>query len=218
VRRALFAWRLVRDVLLDVPRILHRVRQIVVVGHETVVFFTYDPGQGNGAIDERILIVDGRGDIPAGVRAEFLRARGLSLWAVMRVRMFRGATLLCLIEDGRLRAYGWMRAYDPLPRRYRWLARRALLLGYFWVEPSQRGRGLYGSLLNTCIALSDDRRSMPLLVYADATNTTSIHGLEKAGFARLGTYDVVSGLMGLICGHRAIAENSTIDEVWSAKV
>jgi ribosomal protein S18 acetylase RimI-like enzyme len=201
----------------EVRRIVIRLWRLVVIRHESLVFFTYHPRQGEGAIDDQVRVFRGRAEVPAGVRAEFLEARSLSLWVAMRLRMlFQGATLLVLSQDGKLCGYLWQRECDPFLRRYRWLTPRGLLLGYAWVAPTFRGRGLYGRLLSTGIALSHDRRNMPIVVYADAPNTASIRGLETAGFARLGTYEVTSGALGFYCSHRTIEENATIRDVWSA--
>lgn len=202
----------------EARRILVRLWQLVVLWHESLVVFTYHPRQGNGAIDERVRLFRGRAPIPSDVRAEFLRGRGLSLWVALRLRMLlQGVTLLYLSEDGKLCAYGWLRECDPFLRRYRWLTPRGLLLGYFWVAPTSRGRGLYGRLLSTCIALSRDRRDMPIVVDANPSNTASLRGLEKAGFARLGTYDVTSGALGFYTRHQTIELDTTIQDVWSAK-
>jgi RimJ/RimL family protein N-acetyltransferase len=57
---------------------------------------------------------------------------------------------------------------------------------------------------------------MPISVYADASNTASIRGLDQAGFARLGTYDTTTGALGLYVSHRIIDWRTTIDEVWTA--
>lgn len=204
-----------RDVLLDARQIAHRLWETFVFWRESLVFFTYDQRQGDGAIDERIRLFRGRGAIPADVSMELLRARGFSLWLAIRLRMVvQGATLLYLSEDGKVLAYGWVRQ-RRLPRRYRWLTPRGFLLGYFWTDPGVRGRGLYGRLLNAAIAISEDRQTIPMIVYADATNRASIRGLEKAGFARLGTYDVTSSCLGLFCRHRTIQEDATVASVWS---
>ena len=206
-----------RATIREVRRIALRLWQLVVVRYESLVFFTYHPRQGEGAVDDQVRVFRSRAEVPADVRAEFLEARGRSLWVALRLRMlFQGATLLVLSEDGKLCGYLWLRECDPFPRRYRWLTPRGLLLGYAWVAPTFRRRGILGRLNNSGIALSPDHRNMPVLVYADASNTASIRALEKAGFARLGTYDVTSGAFGLYTSHRTIDEDATIQEVWSA--
>jgi RimJ/RimL family protein N-acetyltransferase len=198
-------------------RIVVRLWQLVVVWHERLVFFTYHPRQGDAAIDGQVRVFTGRAEVPADVRALFLEVRSLSLWVALRIRMrFQGATLLVLQEDGKLCGYLWLRMCDPFPGRYRWLTPRGLLLGYVWVAPAFRGRGISGRLNRTGIALSNDRPNVPIVAYADASNTASIRGLEKAGFVRLGTYDVTSAALGLYRSHRTIEENTTIRDVWSA--
>ena len=200
----------------EVRRIVLRVWQLVVVWHESLVFFTYHPRQGDGTIDEQVRIFGGGAGVPADVRAQFLEARGLSLWVAMWLRMrFQGVTLLVLSEDGKLCGYQWLRTCDPFIRRYRWLTPRGLLFGYLWVAPAFRRRGIADRLHATSIALSRDRRTMPIIVYADVPNVPSIRALEKAGFARLGTYDVTSGALRLYATHRTIEEHARIRDVWS---
>lgn len=200
----------------EIRRITIRVWQTVVVWRERLVFFTYHPRQGEGAVDGRVRIFKGRAGVPTEVRAQFIAARGRTLWLVMWFRMwFGGATLLTLSENGTLSAYGWMRVSDPFVRRYRWLTPRGRLLGYFWVAPASRRRGLFGTLLNTCVALSGDRRALPIVVYADSTNAASIGAIEKTGFARLGTFEVTSGALGLYVAYRAVEVLTTIRDVWA---
>lgn len=95
------------------------------------------------------------------------------------------------------------------------LTPRGRLLGYFWVAPASRRRGLFGTLLNTCVALSDDRRTLPLVVDADSSNVASIGALEKTGFARLGTIEVTSGALGIYVAHQAVEVLTTIRDVWA---
>jgi GNAT superfamily N-acetyltransferase len=202
---------------LETHRVLRRLWQPGVVWRESLVFFTYHPRQGGGATDERIQVFVGRSRIPREVRERFVRSRGISLWLALRFRMvLHGATLLALEEQGTLCAYAWIRRCDPFVRRYRWLTPRGVLLGYFWTEPAMQRRGLFGALLTACVAICPDRRHMPIIVYADTWNNASILGLEKAGFVRLGTYNVTSRLMGLINKHEVIREYATLDDVWSA--
>jgi len=206
-----------RATLREARRIVLRLWQLVVVWHESLVFFTYHPRQGERAIDDRVRVFRGRAKVPAEVRAEFLEARSLALWVALRQRMrFQDATLVVLSEDGKLCGYLWLRECDPFPRRYRWLTPRGLLLGYAWVAPAFRGRGVFGRLNDAGIALARDRRDVPIVVYSDTSNTVSIRALEKAGFARLGTYDVTSAALGFYCRHRTIEKNSTIRDAWSA--
>jgi GNAT superfamily N-acetyltransferase len=206
-----------RATLREVRRIVLRLWQLVVVWHESLVFYTYHPRQGDGAIDDEVRVFGGGAGVPADVRAQFLEARGISLWVAMWLRMrFQGVTLLALSEDRKLRGYLWLRECDPFLRRYRWLTPRGLLFGYVWAAPAFRGRGISGRLHSTAISLSRDRRNTPIIVYADASNAASIRALEKSGFARLGRYDVTSRALGFYCTHRTIAEDATIQDVWSA--
>lgn len=198
----------------EVSRLLIRLWRMLFLWREAVVIYTYAPRQGSGNTDNRVRVFDGKSAIPRDVIAEFQRSRSKPLWWVMWFRMkCRGAKLLYLSNEGRLWGYGWIERADPFLRRYRWITLRGTLLGYFWISPSQRGRGLYRHLLEHSIAICEDRKQVPLIVYADLSNQSSIRGLEKAGFARLGEYCVTSRLFGLVCRHTAISQEQTVADV-----
>jgi hypothetical protein len=199
-------------------RALLRFWHRLVLQRYRLVIYTYSPRQGAGQIDERILALDRTAEVPPEVRRQFIQARGWAAWVSGRWRMTKqDATLLCLMENGKLCAYGWHRRFDPFFRRYRWLTPRATLLGYFWTAREERGRGLYGRLLDHCIAISDDRTSVPVIVYAVSSNRSSLRGLEKAGFARLGEYEMTCRLFGAWCKHRVISQETTIAQVLASR-
>lgn len=199
--------------------VLRRGWHLAVRWHEKAVIYAYSQArQGEGRIDPAIRVYDRREPAPATIRDQFIRLRGRRLWAVMRYRMrVRDARLLCLIEHDELCAYGWMQRADPFLRRYRWLIPKGTLLGFFWTAPQHRGRGLYGRILAHCIAISHDRDVMPLIIYANPYNTASLRGIEKAGFVRLGSYEVTSWLGGLWCTHRTISQERTIAEIMAER-
>ncbi len=179
-----------------------------------LVVYAYTPKQGKGRIDEKVQVLDRRSAIPRELKAEFVRARGHGAWWAGRLMMVRQrAKLLYILDDGRLCAYGWIRRLDPFLRRYRWLTPRATSLGYFWTARERRGQGFYGRLLEHCIAIAEDRDIVPVIVYAVSGNRSSISGLEKAGFARLGEYEMTCRLFGLLCSHRVLSQERTIAEV-----
>jgi GNAT superfamily N-acetyltransferase len=159
----------------------------------SVVIYTYSPRQGKGRLDEGVRVLSRDSPIPRDVKREFVRASGSRAWWAGRFMMVRqGAKLLYLLEDGKLCAYGWIRRLDPFLRCFRWLTPRGTVLGYFWTAPEKRGLGLYGRLLRHCIAISKDREEVPVIVYAASSNRGSLHGIEKAGFARLGEYEITT--------------------------
>jgi RimJ/RimL family protein N-acetyltransferase len=195
----------------DVAWALRHLWRLVAVRRDEVVIYTYTPKQGEGKEDDRIRIFDRPADVPPALRADFARSRGSLTWWLARYRLGRSdARLLFLLEDGRMSAYGWYQRWNPLPRRYRWLAPRGAILGYFWTARAMRGRGLYQCLLHHCVAISKDRTEMPLIVIAETVNRSSQRGLEKAGFVRLGEYEVRSLLFGLIARHRTLRQERTI--------
>jgi len=197
----------------DLAWVFRHLWRLVAVRRDEVVIYTYSPKQGDGKEDDRIRIFDRPADVPRALRADFSRARGSLSWWLAWYRLGRSdARLLFLMEEGRMSAYGWYQRWNPLPRRYRWLAPRGTILGYFWTARDMRGRGLYQRLLLHCVAISQDRAEMPLIVIAETVNKSSQRGLEKAGFVRLGEYEVSSFLFGRIARHRALRQERTIAE------
>jgi RimJ/RimL family protein N-acetyltransferase len=208
--------RITGRVVLGLRGHLLRLSRTVVMDHESAVFFSYHPRQGEGLLDPRVRVYSPDEAIPDEVRLAFVRSRSLSEWLrVWTRRSLHGTTLLFLFEEDRLSAYGTIRVRDPFVRRYRWLTPRGTLLGPFWVDSARRGLGLYGVMLNQCIALSTKSLRRPIIVHTDDWNGPSIRGLEKAGFERLGWYEVTWVLRGLWSRHKVIEENTTIEEIWS---
>ena len=130
---------------------------------------------------------------------------------VMRRRLKRGdARLLCLMEQGKLCAYGWIQRWRPFRRRLAWLADDGIVLGPYWTAPSQRGKGFYGLLLGHSIALCPERYRKPLLIFARPDNKPSLRGIEKAGFVRLGVYEVSSWFFRTVNRHKTIQEDRSL--------
>ncbi len=107
--------------------------------------------------------------------------------AILYEHRFRQSNVFCCFEDqGNVVAYGWI---NPNKRHYlgeldlemKWKKEIAVLYDFFTAE-AHRGQGLYPSLLQKmCL-----RNRTPKLIYAFGTNVSSIRGIEKAGFHRLG--------------------------------
>ena len=59
------------------------------------------------------------------------------------------AKLLCYSEyNQRLQAFGWIQTWKPFRHKFGRLAKDGVMLGPYWTEPHNRGRGLYGKLLS----------------------------------------------------------------------
>ena len=130
----------------------------------------------------------------------------------MAHRMKRdGARLVVLREENRLRAYGWIQGWRSF-RRLRWLAPDARCLGFYWTASADRGRGLYGRLLKHSIAVCEERDRLPLVIFTSPDNPMSQRGIEKAGFLRLGEYELRSWFGGLISRHRTIRQEYTLEQ------
>lgn len=88
---------------------------------------------------------------------------------------------------------GWMFMQSYLLDRLGYAGKALYLAGYH-VVPSARGQGIYPLLLKTMV-YDAAARGMVCLVDASPDNQPSIRGIEKAGFRRLGTLDVL-----IVCG------------------
>lgn len=152
------------------------------------LFYAYCSAQGTGREDPDVKVYDVWADIPENFR----KIAVPSPWrSVLYHRMRRGeARFLCLSEDGRrLDAYGWIQDWRPFRRKFGALAQSGTMLGPYWTAPEARGRGLYGRLLGHSLSLCSTQQA--ILIYTSPDNVASQRGIEKAGFRRLGRWDLV---------------------------
>jgi GNAT superfamily N-acetyltransferase len=150
-------------------------------------FFRYDVQQGQGGEDPDVRVYGSWRDVPEDIR----RIVSPHPWRDTVVhRMHRGeARLLCLsFPDRPVVAYGWIQDWRPFRRWFREIASEGTMLGPYWTAPEARGQGLYGRLLAHSLAICN--RSRPVLVYTSPENLASQRGLEKAGFHRLGDWEL----------------------------
>jgi len=155
--------------------------------------------QGQGVQDPNIVCYDAANLPPEHLARELFPSGGLFGFNLMRRRMNRrGARALCLIEDGQVMGWGWVQDWQPFRRKYRRLAANARMLGPYMTFPAFRGRGVYGRLLKHSITVCEDRDRVPLLIFVRPHNHSSIRGIEKAGFRKLGCYTFTSVLFGLM--------------------
>ena len=196
-------------------RVLLRTLCNYVVGRRlTAVFYVYcQRQQGKGREDASIRCFDAAHPPPPEI-VEHLRHLGHAAgYFILRRRMKHcGARLLCLVEEGKLHAYGWTQGWRPFKRRLDWLTNDGVVLGPYWTAPSERGRGLYGRMLAHSIAVCPDRERRPLVIFARPDNTPSLRGTEKAGFLRLGVHEVNSWFFRVANRHRVIQEDRSLAE------
>lgn len=184
----------------------------------TGVFYIYcGQRQGGGRKDKEVRCYDASHPLPLDILRQLKCATTWTGLCVMRRRLKRGhARLLCLLRGGRLCAYGWVQQWGPFRRRLGWLTLDAVMLGPYWTAPSERGKGLYGRLLAHSIAVCPERDRKPLLIFARPGNWASLRGIEKAGFLRLGVYEVTSWLCHLVNRPRTIQQERSLGEVLAA--
>jgi GNAT superfamily N-acetyltransferase len=160
--------------------------------------------QGAGAPDPEARSYDAAAPPPALVVALYRRHAGRLSASVMLGRLRRGlATLMVLLADDDLVAYGWLQTWAPMRREFWWLAQDGVCIGPFWTNPRFRGRGVYGRLL--AHSLWEARRRFPerrLFIWARDENEASNRGIVKAGFDPLGRHQVVTLFGGLVRKHR----------------
>lgn len=150
-------------------------------------FYAADDRPGPGKDDPDVRVFDSWRAVPKEVRAIVCPHP----WRDTVVHRMNGgeARLLCLSCPGRpVAAYGWIQDWRPFRRWFAELASEGTMLGPYWTDPDVRGQGMYGRLLAHSLAICD--RSRPVLVYASPENRASQRGLEKAGFRRLGDWDL----------------------------
>jgi len=108
------------------------------------------------------------------------------------------AKLLCYSDDGDdLQAYGWIQSWKQFKREFRMISGDGVLLGPFWTAPSQRGKGLYGKLLQHCLFHSP--ATMPVFIYTSPENTSSQRGILKAGFELVGEWIISMWFRCIVC-------------------
>ena len=167
--------------------------------------------QGEGRRDPAIQEYSAHERIPRPIARQMVTLAGLSGYWFMRQRMWRhDGKLLCLVQDGKIAAYGWVQGWKPFRRRFNWLVRDAMMLGFYKTLPPYRGQGLYGRLLAHSIAACDNRNRIPLIIVVDPENKASVRGIEKAGFAKLGVFEIRQGPMDWGCRHRIVSQDAVL--------
>jgi len=195
--------------------LLRRIWKYAVWDRRVEVAFAYSPAsQGDGKTDPDIVCYDADNRPPPALAEQLFPAGKLLRFNLMRHRMLGGsAKVLCIVRDGVLIAYGWIQDWGPYRRKYRILTEDARMLGPYWVRPEMRGQGLYGRMLAHSIAVCEDRREVPPLIFAGASNKPSLRGIEKAGFVRLGTYEFTTCCFRRFCSSKAIEQDNTLEDV-----
>jgi len=196
---------------MHILRIISKLVRVVVGSRETSCIYTYcRQKQQAGAKDPSVEVFDARTPPPPRVK-ELVSAKvgWIGYWFMHRRMVRYGGKLLCLRIDGELAAYGWIQGWRPFRHRYRWLLDDAIMLGFFWTAPRFRGRGLYGRLLAHSIAVCDERERIPLIVAVGVSNTSSQRGVDKAGFTRIGVYEMTRRFFSLFTSVRVIEQDDS---------
>ncbi len=169
----------------------------------TYVIFRDDPEAQGGALDSAIRCFDAACPPSADVAALFRRSAGRWGALVMLGRLRRaGAVLLVLTDGAQLVSYGWLQPWRCVRREFGFLSNEGICLGPYWTNPAWRGCGVYGRMLRHSLAICRERfGKTPLYIWARSENVASVRGIERAGFAPVGTFRVVTALAGLIRYH-----------------
>jgi RimJ/RimL family protein N-acetyltransferase len=100
----------------------------------------------------------------------------------------RKATLVTWEENDKILAYGWVQNWDPFRRKFGKIFPEAIMLGPYYTNPDQRGKGIYKKLL--AYSLSCYPKDKAIAIYTSPTNISSQKGIEGSGFTKLGTFRV----------------------------
>lgn len=196
------------------------IRQFICGRRETYVVHAYDSRrQGPGRRDPAVVEYAAGHDLPRERVRQMVAIVGrLAFWPMHRRMRRFGGKLLCLLEGDRIVAYGWVQGWEPFRRRFGWLAKDAVMLGFYWTAPEFRGRGLYGRLLAHSIAACERRDQVPLLIMTSLANAASQRGIAKAGFQRLGVFEIASSPLGLAPRHRIVEQACTLGRAADGRV
>lgn len=169
----------------------------------TYAIFRDDPNGQRGALDAAIQSYDAARPPPADVVLPFRRHAGRWGALVMLGRLRRAGAILLVQTDGaELVAYGWLQPWQCVRREFGFLSHEGVCLGPYWTNPAWRGRGVYGRMLAHSLAMCRERfGETPLYIWARSENVASVRGIERAGFAPVGTFRVVTALAGLVRYH-----------------
>ena len=174
-------------------QVKHFIRLLMKLIHEKRIylFYSYNEQKGTGNADRSVRVYDSWKEIPAQFRKISVPSRFMN---VMYYRLQRGdARLLCYTEDGnRLQAYGWIQSWRPFRRKFSMLAPDGIMLGPYWTAPENRGRRLYGRLLQHSLHICS--REKLILIYTSPDNIASQKGIARAGFQARGKWMVSSWL------------------------
>jgi GNAT superfamily N-acetyltransferase len=169
-----------------------------ILGGETrVVVCVEDPEvQRDGVFDPDVVRRDA-GNPPTPEEDRLLLAAVGAGHLMLRVRLAAGrARLLLLHHDGMPVAYCWLQDEGPYRRRLSITGGPWTVLGPLWTDPAHRGRGLFKRLLLHAIAERRAAEDPPLVAWIQESNTPSLRGFAAAGFRKVGTFAMRTGLAG----------------------
>ena len=159
-----------------------------------------------GACINGVAVFDRAAPLTGAVRDAFIRHSGRLISRMLLRRVARGeAVLLTMTEETELAAFGLLQTWPTQRREFWWLDRHGICLGPYWTNPAFRGRGLYGRLLEHSLFECGRRwPDLPLYIWADYRNESSIRGIVKAGFEPCGRHQVSVYAFNLVHRHRRI--------------
>ena len=185
-------------ILRTIRRRLAEIRTYAVYGER--------PEQDAQRFDELIGTHDWANLPSPGVRELYQRFVGPVGRRLMLSRLARRKAIqLLIVDNSTLVAYGWIQDWSLFRRQFRWLTDDGVCLGPYWTHPDCRGRGLYGRMLRHSLAITRERHFGRAFIWADADNTASRRGIEKAGFEPLGVHRLARYAAGLVHRHQTIS-------------
>jgi GNAT superfamily N-acetyltransferase len=151
------------------------------------VVYKYDEKQqGAGAFFDAITVYQNLNEIPTEFKDIIFK--GL-LSFILKNRLRKGGAKLMVYSDNReLGAYGWLQSGAYFKRKFGFISKEASMFGPYWVHPNQRGKGIYGKLLNHSIF---ENKGEEAIIYTHPTNIASQKGIQKAGFTSVGVFRLI---------------------------
>ena len=139
--------------------------------------------------DLKIQIV-GPGRPLTQAQMDFLRQHfpTLTLWRALRFYRRRQGWIFFAHSGGVLCHYTFVMPGRAYRRMFSLIEPDAQMIGPCHTGDAFRGRGIFPRLLRYVVKALQEQGLGPFYVFAEASNTASIRGMEKAGFVRRGIW------------------------------
>jgi len=166
--------------LADLRKLVHRQYQVRIYEYPASLPRTPGPDPPPGYTVKHLKTFD---EVPPEIARVVMPGRFVDL---MRWRMQRGRASLLVVFDakGDMASYCWIQSWKPYSRPLGKVAPRGRMVGFGWVSPDHRQRGLFTFMVRRAVIFVDP--SEPPLGYAVIENPITMRACEKADYAFIG--------------------------------